>query len=175
MCVVNRKRACRARLGVGHAGRGSTGLAIYSRYVRHVMCNDETHTQFGEKWGSLSIHLCVPRLNLWQTRCNLTLLEFKCYTHDRDFLLFNLLVREFVLFTLCYEMILFCITSWYEILICLTWRYEILFCITSCYEILFCLTWRYEILYCVTSWNEILFCLTSWYENLFCLTRRYKI
>ena len=46
--VANRKRACRVRLGVGHAGWGSTGLTIYSRHVRHVMCNYDILTQIRE-------------------------------------------------------------------------------------------------------------------------------
>ena len=46
--VAYRKRACRARPGVGHAGWGSTGLTIYSRHVRHVMCNYDIFTQTRE-------------------------------------------------------------------------------------------------------------------------------
>ena len=51
--VANRKRACRARLGVGHTGWGSTGLAIYSRHVRHVMCNDAI---INTDWTRLANH-----------------------------------------------------------------------------------------------------------------------
>ena len=46
--VANRKRARRDRPGVGHAGWGSTGLTIYSRHVRHVMCNYDILTQIRE-------------------------------------------------------------------------------------------------------------------------------
>ena len=46
--VANRKRARRDRPGVGHAGWGSTGLTIYSRHERNVMCNDDILTQSRE-------------------------------------------------------------------------------------------------------------------------------